>query len=207
MFKWTCLAVAVVFLAWLGWLLNEVRRELHQTGQVVQTTGRTVNKHLSAIVDKTRKTTETVAEHLPEIVEKTHTTTETLAELAADIRQLKELAGLSSTARDKNLVAYADSILDRIETFAGVVGVRKTFGGPGLKNPLPAKEWVLAARKEALLLTALARSKKDLVTRLTHTKFGSPWYLQGKDQEPVALLDWLRANHPPTKELLDGASE
>lgn len=206
MFKWICLGVAVVFLALLGWMLNDVRREIHQTGQVVHATGQTVNEHLPAIVDKTKQTTDTVAAHLPEIVAKTRTTTETLAELAADIRQLKELAGLSHTARDKNLVAYADSVLDCIEASGGVVGLRKTLGGKGLKNTTPAQEWVVAARKEAVLLTALAKSKKDLVTRLAHNKFGSPWYLQVKDQPPLAMLDWLQVNHAATKELIDSSS-
>jgi hypothetical protein len=201
MFKWICLIAAVIFLTVLAWLVNDVRLQIRQSSQVVHATGQTINEHLPTIVDKTRKTTDTLAEHLPEIVEKTRKSTETLAELAEDIRQLKELAGVTNTARDKNLVAYADSVLDGIETSGGTIGLKKTFGGSGLKNTLPAKEWVVAARREALFLTAVAKSKKELITRLAENKFGSPWYIQFGDKQPVTLLDWLKANDAATADL------
>jgi hypothetical protein len=201
MFKWTCLAVAVIFLGLVAWLLNAVRQEIRRSGQIVQTAGETINEHLPAIVEKTRKTTDTLAEQLPEIVEKTRMTTETLAEVAEDIRQLKELAGITATARDQGLVAYATSVLDQIEASGGTIGLKKAFGGSGLKNPVSAKEWVAGARKEAIVLTILANSKTDFVTRLTRNKFHYPWYIQVGAQPPVMLLDWLKANHPATREL------
>ena len=176
MFKWACLAVVGVFLGLLSWMAYDIRSQLH-------TTGKTVN------------------EHLPEIVDKTRTTTKTLAELAEDVRQLKELAGVTSSARDEGLVAYANGALKQIESSGGVIGLKKTFGGKGLKDQLPAREWAVGARKEAVLLTVLAKSKKELATRLSETKFGSAWMIQIGDQEPVPLLDWLRENHPPSKEL------
>ena len=196
MFKWTCLAVAVVFLAVLGWLVNDFRLEIRRSGQMVQAAGQTINEHLPAIVDKTKRTTDTLAEQLPEIVEKTRATTETLAELAEDIRQLKELAGVSAVARDKNLVAYATSVLDRIESSGGTIGLKKAFGTKGLKNPVPAREWVVGARKEAVVLTILANSKSEFATRLTRNKFHSPWYIQIGDNEPMSLLDWLGNARP-----------
>jgi hypothetical protein len=202
MFKWTCLAVAVVFLAVLGWLVNDIRLEVRRSAQMVHSAGATVNQQLPAIVDKTRQTTDTLAERLPEIVDKVRTTTETLAELAEDIRQLKELAGVTNVPRDKNLVAYATSVLDFIEASGGTVGVKKTFGGSGLKNPTPAKEWTVGARKEAVLLTILVTSKTEFLTRLTRNKFRSPWYIEFADNDPLTLLDWLKANHPATRELL-----
>jgi hypothetical protein len=201
MFKWACLAVAVVFLAVLSWLVNDLRLEIRSSSAMVQAAGQTINEHLPAIVDKTRRTTDTLAEQLPEIVEKTRASTETLAELAEDIRQLKELAGVSTQARDKSLVAYANSVLDSIETSGGTIGLKKAFGAKGLKNPVPAREWVVGARKEAVLLTILANSKAEFATRLTRNKFHSAWYIQIGEQEPVTLLDWLKANHPATREL------
>ena len=201
MFKWTCLTVASIFLGVLIWLVNDVRLEIRRSSAVVHTTGQTINEQLPTIVDKTRKTTDTVAQSLPEILEKTRTSTETLAELAEDIRQLKELAGVANTTRDKNLVAYAASVLDAIETSGGNIGLKKALGGSGLKSTLPAKEWVVAARKEALVLTLLAKSKHELLTRLAVNKFGSPWYIQLAGQEPMTLQDWLKANHVATKEL------
>ena len=183
MFKWVCLGVGVVFLSVVVWMLNDIRVETRRSVQTFQATGQTVN------------------EHLPEIVEKSRVTTDTVAELAADVRQLKELAGMTNAARDKNLVAYADGVLDAIEGSGGTIGLKKLLGGKGLKDTLPAREWVVAARKEAVVLTALAHSRHELATRLGRNKFGSPWYIQVGTAEPVPLLDWLRANHPESKDL------
>lgn len=201
MFKWVCLAVAVVFLAVLSWMLNDIRLEVRQSAEAVRASTAAVNEHLPAVVDRTRKATDTIADHLPAIVEKTQVTSETLAELAEDVRQLKELLGVTHTARDKNLVAYADSVLKRVEASAATVGLKKTLGS-GLKNPLPAKEWAAGARKEAVYLTIVAKSKKELAIRLASNWMGSPWYIQVEGQEPVKLLDWLKAQHAETREAL-----
>ena len=201
MFKWLCLTVAVIFLVVLGWMVNDIRLQVRQSSQMVQDTGQTVNEHLPIIVEKSRTSTDIVAEHLPTIVEKTRTTTETLAELAEDVRQVKELLGVAHTARDQNLVAYADSVLKSIETSGGTIGLKKSLGGSGLKQSLPAKEWAVGARKEAVYLTVVTKSKKDLVTRLADNWLGSPWYIQIEGKEPVKLLDWLKVHHAATKEL------
>src|SRR5262249_26332860 len=110
MFKWICLAVAVVFLSVLAWMLNDMRLELQRSSELLRTTAKTINEHLPAIVDKTRKTTDSLAEHLPEIVQKLRTTTSTVAELTEDIRQMRELVGLAGgRKRDDGLMAYASS--------------------------------------------------------------------------------------------------
>src|SRR5215213_620157 len=173
-----------MFLSVVVWMLNDIRMETRRSVQTFQATGQTVN------------------EHLPEIVEKSRATTETVAELAADVRQLKELAGMSGAARDQNLVAYADGVLDAVEQSGGTIGLKKLLGGSGLKDTLPAREWVAGARKEAVLLTVVAHSRRELATRLGKNKFGSPWYIQVGSAEPVPLLDWLRANHLPSTDVL-----
>jgi hypothetical protein len=81
-----------------------------------------------------------------------------------------------------------------------VIGVRKTMG-KGLKNPVPAAEWVAGERREALFLVVLGRSKKEMLKAIVTTKLGFSWYIQLPGQEPVKLLDWLRENHAQTKEL------
>jgi len=218
--------IVVLFLGGLTWMINDVRLEIRKSAKLVQATGQSVNERLPTVVkkveksadvisehlpeiveqlptilEKVQKSADTVSEQLPEIVEKIRMSTVTLAELAEDIRQLKELAGVSSTARDKSLVAYADSVLDLIEGSGGVIGLKKTFSGNGLKSALPAKEWTVGARKEALYLTVVAKSKRELVTRLVENKFGSAWYLQLEGQQPVPLFEWLKANHAPTNDL------
>jgi hypothetical protein len=40
-----------------------------------------------------------------------------------------------------------------------------------------------------------------MLTRLAKTKFGSPWYIELPGKEPQTLLDWLKENHPESREL------
>lgn len=177
MFKWACLVLAVLAGLGLGWVINDLRIELKQTSQ-------TVNKHL------------------PEILANVKKSTETLAVLSEDIKQLRDLAGVASGApRDRTLVTYADSILDFLESTKAQIGLEKKVLGSGLKSVMPVGEWVVDARKEALWLTFRVKSHSELLERLCENKFGSSWFIQFEDKEPVPLIDWLKENHPETKEL------
>jgi hypothetical protein len=209
-FRWACLGVAVAFLAALLWMVNDMRVQVRRGSETVQRAGpalaklesasATVNDKLPAIVDRTQKTSETVAAHLPMVVERIDTTTETLAELAEDIRQLKQLAGLTGKPRDEGLVAYANSLLNAIAATKGVVGTRKVIG-KGLTGTRPAAEWVVAARREALFQVLFVSSKKEMLDRLTKTKLGWSWYLELPGKPAVPLADWARANHAESKDL------
>jgi hypothetical protein len=202
MFKWICLAVAVLFLAALAWMINDVRLEIRRSTQLIRATGQTLNEQLPPIVDKSKKTADILTEHLPEIVQKTRTTVDTVAELADDIRQLRELLVGTHTPKDTKLVTYANSVLKRIEASEGKIGLKKLPPGKGLKNPLPAKEWVAGVRLKTVFLTVVAKSKKELVTRLGKNKFGLHWYMEVGGKDAMTLLDWLKANHPETSEVL-----
>jgi hypothetical protein len=162
---WIYHALAIVALVLVVFLLYDLRTEFKRTGS-------------------------TVNAHLPEILEKTRTSTETLARLSEDIRQLRDLAGATGP-RDATLAKYADDLLDRVEAAADArVGVEAILG-KGLKDPLPAKEWTAEARKEALYLTFAAKSREELLERLTKNKFGREWLIQEGKAEPVRLKDWL----------------
>jgi hypothetical protein len=200
MFKWACLGVAVVFLSAVLWLLNDIRVQVRQSGRVVDDAGQTVNAELPVIVQRTRSTSEIVAKNLPDVVKRIDRTTEVVAELAEDIRQLKELAGLKAVPRDKNVVAYAESVLQKVAASGGEIGVKKTIG-KGLKNTRPATEWVDAERREAALMAILGRSKKQMLQSIVTTKLGFYWYIQLPGKQPVRLLDWLKENHEETRNL------
>src|SRR5262249_50059334 len=151
-----------------------------QGGQVVDDAGTLINANLPIIVERSRQTSETVSANLPEVVDKVRTATDTVteslprvvervdktgervAELAEDLRQRTELAGLKGEARDKGVVAYADSVLKLIASSGGNIGTKKTVG-KGLKNPRPATEWVESARREAALMAVLGRTKKQML--------------------------------------------
>lgn len=175
MFKWVCLACTIVVVIGLGWVLNDLRVELEHTSQ-------------------------TVNEHLPEILANVKKSTETLVMLSEDIKQLRDLAGASGGSRDRTLVTYADSILDFIESSDAQIGLKKKVLGSGLKSAMLATEWVVDARKEALWLTFRAKSRNELLERLCENKFGSSWFIQFDDKDPISLIDWLKENHPETKE-------
>ena len=171
--QWVYHALAIVALVVLIFLLNDLRRAFHRTG-------------------------DTVNEHLPEILEKTRTSTETLARLSEDIRQLRDLAGATGP-RDATLAKYADELLDRVEAAADArIGVEAIIGS-SLKDARPAKEWTAEARKEAVYLAFAAASREELLTRLTQTKFGRDWLIQeSPSAAPVKLSDWLKAKLPAT---------
>lgn len=218
LFRWACLGVVTVFLAAVAWMLNDLRMTARQSTERLQVATQNVNEKLPEILAKSRESTEliaknlpdvmekiqlmteTVVESLPEIVERIDHTTEVIAELAEDIRQLKELAGLTGGKRDENLVAYANSLLKAVEASGGSIGVRKLMSA-GLKNTVSAAEWVAAARKEALLLSVLVKSKKEMLMRLGKTKLGASWYIELPGKEPITLIEWLKENHAETKAL------
>jgi hypothetical protein len=170
MFKWTCLAVAALVATVLVWMVNDLRLEL-------------------------RRSTDTLNAQLPQLLEKTRKSAETLAELSGDIRQMRDLLGAGSP-RDKSLVAYADELLDRVQASGGRIGLEKKLFGSGLKGTHPADEWVRDARKEAAILTMTASSRQEVLTRLCKNKFGSDWFIQVGDAEPVTLLNWLEKTAP-----------
>jgi hypothetical protein len=140
-----------------------------------------------------RHTSATINEKLPSILEKTERSAAALAELSEDVGQLRDLAGATGP-RDATLAAYADSILDRIEASDLLIGTRSKLSGK-LDDPQAAKEWTAAARKEALWLTFRAKSKVELLKRLTETKFGSEWHVQrsGGDVNVTPLREWIEA--------------
>jgi hypothetical protein len=195
MFKWLCLGLAFLAVGVLGWMLNDVRHSIKPTVQ-------TINENLPAILEKTRTSTTSLDQNLPEILEKTRLTTETLAELAEDIRQLKELTGATAQPRDKTLVAYATSVMNFIEESGGTIGFKKHFSS-SLKDPRPAREWAASVRKQkAVFLTYIASSRKDFLTRLCESAvLGTKWYIQVGASDPVPLADWIKANHPESKDL------
>ena len=160
--------VALLVALLFAWLINDVRLQL---------------RHTSA----------TINEKLPSILEKTERSATALAELSADVSQLRDLAGATGP-RDATLAAYADAILDRLEQSNLQIGTRAKLSGK-LDDAQPAKEWTAAARKEALWLTFRAKSRTELLKRLTETKFGSEWHVQptSGDIKMSTLREWIEA--------------
>ena len=179
MIKWAYLGLALLTVALFGWVLVDLRLQLGAAA-------------------------ETINHNLPEILEKSRRSADALAALSDDIRQLRDLAGAPEGARDQTIVAYADAVLDLLESSDVSIGRRSKLGGSELKDVVPASEWVVGARKEALWLTFRCKSKSELLTRLTEDKFGSDWYIQAsadEDPAPVPLAEWIRAHHAESRNL------
>jgi hypothetical protein len=169
MTKWLYPLLAVLVSAALLWMLNDLRVQA-------------------------RRSAETINAKLPEILDKSRRTADTLAVLADDVKRLRALAGATDGVRDPALVDYATAVLDRIAAVDGVVGLMPKVIGSELKDTQPTKEWVVGARKEALVLVFRAGSRDELLERLCQNKFGSDWYIQPKGGKAVVLREWVKQN-------------
>ena len=181
LFKWICLCAAAIATGLFAWMVNDVRLELKQSTTIVN-------------------------DNLPIILEQTRTSTETLATLSEDLREFRDLAGAAGP-RDDTLVTYADEILDLVQGQTSArIGVEKLIGS-SLDDPRPAVDWVADARKEAVLQTLRSATRFELLNRLCHNRFGSPWRIQFGDDEPVLLMEWMRDNHAETGEIISDNEE
>lgn len=169
-FRWSCFALATLAIAALLWMVNDLRVEAKRTNAMVSA-------------------------QLPAVLHNVKIATDTLAHVAKDIESLRDLTGLASAPGDRSLVQYADSVLDFLETQQGTIGRTKVIG-QGLKDVVPAQDWVTGARKEALWLSFRASSKQELLDRLGKTKFGEHWMFAPPAGPPVPLIDFLKKNHP-----------
>lgn len=176
-FKWVCLGLAAIATGVVIYLLDDARRELKRTNQLVH-------------------------DHMPAILENAKVASDTVARLAKDIESMRDLAGLSAAASgDRSLATYADSVLDFLEQQPGGIGLEKLIGHE-MKGVIPAADWARDARKEALWLTFRARTRAELLERLGKNKLGSPWhYVPPGGGAPVPLIDFLKRQHPESGKL------
>jgi hypothetical protein len=73
--------------------------------------------------------------------------------------------------------------------------------GTGLSDPVPAREWVARERKLALWDQARSSSKADLLNRIGRsTVMNRTWYIDTGEKSPKSLIDWVKANHAPSRE-------
>jgi hypothetical protein len=217
MFKWVCLAVAVVALAVFGWMLNDLRLKVEKladradklTGKVEDVTDR-VDKHLPKILAETEQVGKTVNTDLPPLVKRSETALaqaelamDSLAELSSNFSQFRDLMGVvHAGSQNKPLFSYGTSILNFIgEQPKAVIGTKTPGPKPSLRHAVPAKEWASAAQKDAYFLSLAAKTKSDVLHGLARTRSAAPLFIQLGDQLPRLLGDWLQESHPDSKAL------
>ena len=169
--KWLAMAIAAIAFLYFAWVVDGLRRDLKDAAAALN-------------------------ENLPRILENSRKTSETLRRLSEDLEKLRNLAGLENGSKKHALVAFADRVLDLLESTEGNIGLTRKIIGQGLKNIETLQEWVAGARKEALFLTATANNRTEFLQRLCHNKFGSEWMIQTPGSQPRPLLGWLRETHP-----------
>jgi hypothetical protein len=185
MFKWIALCAGCAFLAALTLMVNDMRLQVRQTSSVITET-------VSELRDDVRAVRQTVGN-----------IKQTVGNIKQTVSNIKQtVAKIPLVRANEDLAAYANSVLSAIEQSGAQIGVKAALG-KGLKKPVPAKEWVVGARREAALLTRVSRSKMDVLAKLATNLFGSPWLMEFEGGERVPMLDWLKKNHPPTKALFD----
>ena len=122
-----------------------------------------------------------------------------LKELTTQVKELRELAGLQG-GYQREAVRYASGVLAKIESLAGR-GVRVVTKGMGGKSE-PLEEWIIGARREALALVFMTKSKQAFLRELCQSlALNRPFHLRFATGEETPLADWLRANHPETAAL------
>jgi hypothetical protein len=115
-FKWACLLVAVVFLGFLGWVLNDMRLSVRQASDTIQETGRMANKHLPGLLDNASKISNTMQEDLPRIRLSVRRASETIQETGKMTN--KRLPGILDNASKISDTMQEDlpGILERART-------------------------------------------------------------------------------------------
>jgi hypothetical protein len=197
-FKWVCLFFAVLAAGGLGWLLYDLDGELKQTARAVREFRadlQGLTQTAREVGDEIGRTTRTLNKDLPGIVENTRATAEAVARITEEMNQFRKLVGGSDRPAEEGLPVYANSLLEFIQASGGKVGLRNPLGR-GLVLEQPADRWVMFARSQALALVFIARNRADYLNTLA----GS-YYIQVGDEAAKPLKEWLRANHPLSKEL------
>lgn len=185
MFKWACLIAGLAF------------------GCVIVTLLFSLSSKADLALTQSNEALATVNDNLPEMVGEVRKITHTLSVLSDDVNALKRLSGIESQAREEGLVGHADAILELLQQQGSgsvLVGVKKTFGS-GLKDLVPLEEFIVGARREASILVFRAKSRQEVLHRLTHSWSRKPFWLQFDGGEAIELEAWVRENHPESADL------
>jgi len=126
MFKWVCLLVAVVALAGLGWMLNDMRLEVKGLGQKAEKLAdkadalvERMDKQVPQILDRADRTTSQLARQLPRILSQTERTSKALnTQLPTLLKNTETLLEHTEVAVD-NMADLSDSF----KQYKGLMGV------------------------------------------------------------------------------------
>jgi hypothetical protein len=175
---------------------------LKETQQVTKK----LDKGLPRLMTQTDRAATSIDTHLPRLILVSEKAMDNLADLSENFRQYQRLMGVVHAAKqNKELLTYGTGVLNLIEGQKATIGVSRPSGATSkdepMKHALPAKEWVSAARKDAPFLSLIASSRLDMLNGLTRTYSPAPLSIQIGKEAPRLLADWIRDNHPESKDL------
>jgi hypothetical protein len=225
MFKWACLAVAVIALSAFGWMLNDIRLQVRATAEKANTladkadgalakvdahlpailaqaekAGKQLDNHLPRILIETEAAGKSISTHLPRVLIQTEATLDNVADLSDEFKQYKSLMGVVHAAsQSKSLFSYGGSILGWLGGREdATIGVKKA-GGEQLAAAVPAKEWAASAKRDVHFLSLVAQSKEEVLHGLSRSKTPKALHIQVGKEPPRPLADWLRETHAESK--------
>ena len=197
-FRWVCLIVAILFGGTLLYLVWDLKRDVTQSLESAKNT-----------IQEANKTVAVVNEKLPQIVDEVKRGTETLSGVAEDVELLKSLAGIQNEQKRgvRGLALYANEIqqvlADCAEQQEAVIFIEEIFGSD-LVEKEPMDEFLVGLSKEMVaVILPLAKSKQEVLYRVCHSGLPrrKPFFIKIGDAEPVALEEFIQANHPESAEL------
>lgn len=230
MFKWTCLAVAVIALSVFGWMLNDMRLEvkrlatkaddqlprlLDKTEHVVdqlethlpkllnqsETAATNINRHLPPLLKNSEEAAKTLNDQLPRLLASSEAAADGIAQLADDFGDYKAMMSVVHAAKqEKSLFSYGSSILSFIEGQPATIGRKKVGTDQPMTSTVSSKVWANRAKKDVPVLSITSGSKTELLRSLGRSSSVSPWHIQLGKEAPRLLSDWIKETHPESKE-------
>lgn len=196
MFKWACLANAIIFGLVVLYMIHDLKRDV--TGSL---------ESAQQAVSKANVALETVNGKLPTIVSEVKKGTETLSGLAEDVKLLKSVVGIEQDDRGlRGLANYADQVQralgDATDGKDATIKVEAVIG-KSLKDVESAGEFQVGLNKEVIYILAVAKSKEEVLWRVCHGSLPrrTPYYIAFPDAEPVLLDTFIRQIHPESAAL------
>jgi hypothetical protein len=221
------LIVAVVALAALGWMLNDMRLEVKALAlkadrladnaeavlartdqhlprilaQAEQATGQ-LDRHLPRILTQTEQAARTINTSLPTLLAHSETAVDNISDLSESFSQYKGLMGVVHVAaQNKGLFSYGAGILSLLAGRDATIGVKRPGASPGLAHAVPAKAWASGAQADVHFLSLFARTKEDMLHGLTRSRSATALHIQLGNQPPRLLAEWIKEVHADSKDV------
>lgn len=163
----------------------------------------TLNTHLPTILANSEKATTILTADLPKLVITSEAALTSVAELSDSFGQYKGLLGIVHAPSQKpSLMSYGASLLGFLGgTTNATVGQKKPGTNGPLTKTMPASEFAAAATKDLNFFGVAGSSKADVLHGIAKTASPSPWHIQVGDAAPKPLADWVKENHPDSKDM------